>query len=146
MESVDHGFWATMTVNFYSNETGKGVSFDWSCLFFFNDRLFPCLLKLKLNIIAWTNASDSFEKPFSERSIPSKIKLNSIRSSIGTDSVWQISIRGLTFQAESLSYGPYYVYQWLKKSLAILFWMLFWTAESKINSGNLLSNPGTPCK
>ena len=64
------------------------VSSDWSYLFFFNDRLFPFLLKRELNIITWTNTSDSSENPFSERSIPSKIKLTSVRTSIGTDSVW----------------------------------------------------------
>ena len=36
-------------------------------------------------IIACVNASDSFEKFFSERSIPSKIKLTSVKSSIDTD-------------------------------------------------------------
>ena len=72
-----------MTVNFYR----KGVSFDWSCLFFFKNCLFPSLLKQKLNIIVWANASDSFEKPCSERSIPPRIKLTTVRSSIGTDSI-----------------------------------------------------------
>ena len=87
MEPVDHGFCATMTVNFYSNVKEKGVPFDWSCLFFFSDRLLPFLLKQKLNIIVGANASDFFENPFSERSIPSKMKLTSVRSSIGTDSI-----------------------------------------------------------
>ena len=80
--------WIFMTVNFYS-KVKEGISFDWSSLFFFNDRLFPSLLKQKLNITVWANArSYSFEKPFPERSIPSKIKLTCVRSSTGTDSIW----------------------------------------------------------
>ena len=66
---------------------GKEYFFDWSCLFFFNDCLFQSLLKLKLNITVWANPSNSFEKPFSERSIPSKIKLTGVRRSIDTDSI-----------------------------------------------------------
>ena len=71
-----------------ATQRGKGVSFDWSSFFFFNHRLFPSLLKQKLNIIAWDNACDSIEKPFSDRSIPSKIKLTNVRSTIGTDWIW----------------------------------------------------------
>ena len=77
-----------MTVNFYRNVKAIGCFF-WLVLYLlFNNRLFPSLLKRKLNFISWANASDSFEKPFPERSIPSKIKLTSVRSLIGTDSIW----------------------------------------------------------
>ena len=93
----------------------KGISFDWSCLFLFNNFLFPSLLKWKLNIIAWANLSDSFEKPFSERSIPSKKELTSVRKSIGTDLTdlvkLKICVRRLIFQVHRLSYGSCYVYQ-----------------------------------
>ena len=56
----------------------------------FNDRLFSSLLMQKLNIIALASASDRFEKPFSERPIPSKTKLTSVRSSIDTDLYWLV--------------------------------------------------------
>ena len=131
MEPVDHGFWATMTVNFYSNVKGKG------CFFWLN--------------IAWANASDSFEKPFSDRSIPSKIKLTSVRNSIGTDS-FSLALSNLKlafvdwhFKRIPCLTGPAMFTSDSKTSWA--FWVLLWTAESK-NTLNLLpdnplSNPGT---
>ena len=104
-----------MTVNFLSNVKGKGWFF-WSCLFFFNDCLFPSLLKRKLNIISRANASNSFKKPLSERSIPSKIKLTSLRISTGTDSIWLFlpNLKLASVDWHSLSYRCDYVYQWFK--------------------------------
>ena len=89
---------------------GNSISFDQSCLFF-NNCLFPWLVKWKLNVIAWANPSGSFEKPFSERSISSKIELTSVKSSIGTDLTGLVTIKscicGLTFQAHRLSCGSF---------------------------------------
>ena len=151
MEPVDHGFWVTMTANFNSKVKGKGCFFWLVMLFFYNDRFLPSLLKRKLNIIAWANWSDSFEKPFSERSIPYRIQLTSVRSAIGTDSIWlalsnlKLASADWHFKCLGCLTGATMFTSDSKKSW--VFWMLFRTAESK-NTLNLLpknplSNSGT---
>ena len=151
MEPFDHGFWAIMIVNFYSNIKGKGCFSSWSYLFFFNDRLFPSLLNRKLNIIARANANDSFEKLFSERSILSKIKLTSVSSLIGTDLIWlafsNLKLASLDWHFKCIACLADFIMFISDSKKFWAFWMLFWTGELKntlnLLPANPLSNPGT---